>query len=86
MAMLFLNEYAEAHSSKRRRQVSFCSPRYHKPDGSAASIAITVVIEDGDVAGVISAVIENGGIGQMDDKGVYHFVPWPCAAVEICEL
>ena len=47
---------------------------------------MTVRVEDGDTAGIHSAVIENGGIGEKDPDGVFHFIPWPCAAIIIKDV
>ena len=64
------------------RVVSFHGTPY-LADGAPMNLIVTVRLENGDVYGLLGAVKESGGIGGEDDDGVYRFIPWPCAAVEV---
>jgi hypothetical protein len=44
------------------------------------------IVEDGDPASVFEEVVGNGGIGEICPDGVYRWIPWPCAVVEIRDL
>ena len=65
----------------RDRKVSFHSATYTSK-GESTSFSVSVLV-DCDVNEWISAVKEKGGIGAMDDAGVYRFIPWPCAVLEV---
>lgn len=78
-------KFAEQKERKPRR-VSFFSPIYRDEHGHHKSVNINIDMQDGDVEAAIAAAIENGGIGLTRDDGVFYFVPWPCAAIEIQDL
>ena len=63
--------------------VSFYSHIYKLPDGREKTNALHVKIENGDAAGVIQTIIEEGGFVSQQDDGTHVFIPWPCAVVEI---
>lgn len=65
------------------RIVSFHAPTYPDGQGQTVNAVVTVHLGNGDVHGLIEQIKENGGIGGTDDRGVYRFIPWPCAAVEV---
>ena len=65
------------------RVISFCATPYTDRNGDAVQLTINVEIANGDVYGMLDAAVENGGIGGEDDNGVYRFIPWPCACVEV---
>jgi hypothetical protein len=71
---------------KRPREITFFSPRYRTKEGLDASLVITFRVEDGSIGAVLDGVKENGGIGQTNDNGVYQFIPWPCAVMEIRDV
>ena len=77
----YLKDYSsDKKLDKRPRTITFYSPNYTDEHGRPSSVSITVRVEDGDVGGILTTVIEMGGIGQTGDDGVFRFVPWPCAA------
>lgn len=65
------------------RVVSFHATPYQSSQGDQVNLVINVRIENGDVTGMLSTIADNGGIGGEDDDGVYRFIPWPCAAIEV---
>ena len=71
---------------KRRRRICFFSPVFRGEQGEERSANVCVHIEDGEVSGILDSVIADGGVGGVQDDGVYRFVPWPCAAVEVVDL
>jgi hypothetical protein len=85
MTVHYLKDYSQKKPDKRPREITFCSPTFNL-DGSPKTINVSVRVENGDAAGILAIVIEDGGVGHMRDEGVYEFVPWPCAAVLIRDL
>jgi hypothetical protein len=83
MTVIEFADVARARPPGRPRVVTFYSPLHRGEDGQERSVCITLRIEDGDIAHVLHAVRENGGIGQENAEGVLQYVPWPCAAVTI---
>lgn len=67
------------------RSVTFFGTPYHDESGNPVNLAIRVQVENGDVYGMLSVTAENGGIGATGEDGVYRFIPWPCAAIEVRE-
>jgi hypothetical protein len=86
MTVRYLEDYKTKHSDSRPRQIFFHSPIYHNENRKESSVDICVRVENGDVAGILKAVMEEGGIGHVREDGTYFFIPWPCAAVEIKDV
>jgi hypothetical protein len=63
--------------------VSFCSATYRNKDGKSSTLTINLTVEDGDAGGLLKLAEENGGVGMVCDDGVYRFLPWPPAVIEI---
>lgn len=72
-----------AFPAGKPRMVSFHPPTYPDGRGQTVNFVINVRLESGDVHGMIEQVKASGGIGGTDNTGVYRFIPWPCAAVEV---
>lgn len=83
MAVINLQDYMSETRNKEEYQICFFSPAFSDLKGNEKYLNICVRVEDGDIAGIMSTVVEDGGIGKTDEDGVFHFLPWPCAAVEI---
>jgi hypothetical protein len=85
----FLKFFFDHKPEKCRREVRFCSAAYIEANGSHptnTSTFINRIVEDGDPGCVFEEVVENGGIGEICPDGVYRWIPWPCAVVEIRDL
>lgn len=79
-----LHDFEQAqkeHLSTKKRVVKFYGATFRR-EGEPGSSQANVTIEDGDVAGIIAAVIRNYGIWSDDGS---FFIPWPCALVEITD-
>ena len=83
MSVIRLDEYLAQQPRERARQICFFGPIYQDTDGAEKTLTICVEVKDGDVAGILSVVQEDGGILQEGEDGTLHFLPWPCAAVRI---
>ncbi len=81
----YLKDYTQ-NLEKRPREIRFFSPTYRDQKGRNASISVCITIEDGDIGSVLDIVIQDGGVGRTGDDGVFRFVPWPCAAIEVRNL
>jgi hypothetical protein len=81
-----LTDYQAKPAGKRPREIAFRSPVYWDEHGSERSTTISVRVEDGDVVGILAAVMEDGGVGHTLEDGTFMMIPWPCAVVEIRDL
>ena len=86
MTVIHLDEYRASHPTGTPRQICFHGARYCDENNTEKILNICVTMEDGDVAGILDTVKEDGGIGQLGDDGTYFFLPWPCATVEIRDI
>jgi hypothetical protein len=72
---------------KRPCEVVFCGPVYRNNDRQGLrTFSVTVRVEDGDFERKLAEVRQEGGIGQLCEDGVFRFLPWPCAMVEVRDL
>ena len=81
----YLKDYSDS-AEPRPREIRFYGSMFRDESGNARSVSICVRVENGDVAGILSTVVEKGGIGGVHDDGVFRFVPWPCAGVEVRDV
>lgn len=88
MNLVDLAAYKESKKNEeiRPRKITFRSSKFSDDDGNDSSCTINVIVENGDVLGILDAVIEAKGVGQFTENGKYMFIPWPCAIVEISDL
>ncbi len=88
MKLVDLAAYKESKVNEevRPRKITFRSPKFSGDNGKDSSCNINVIVENGDVLGILDAVIEANGVGQLTENGKYMFIPWPCALVEISDL
>jgi len=86
MSVHYLKDYSSKKLDKRPRRITFCSPEYRDGEGRSLHLTISVTVADGDVAGVLGIVIERGGIGESGPNGIFRFLPWPCAVIEVEEI
>ncbi|MEM1452601.1 MAG: hypothetical protein AAF809_10110 [Bacteroidota bacterium] len=80
-----LDKIKPAFETGEPRMVSFHAAPYQS-EGRQVNLAINVRLENGDVYGMLDAVAENGGIGAEGPDGVYRFIPWPPAAIEVQDV
>jgi hypothetical protein len=66
-------------------EVTFYSALHKDATGADRTLVISATAADGDAAGLIQRVIERQGIG-VTRNGIYHWMPWPCAALEVRDL
>ncbi len=78
-----LKDYSKNHPEAQSLTIHFFGANYHDHDGNPKNLSFSVTVDDGDVEGILAVVKENGGLGAIGDDGVFRFLPWPCAAVEI---
>ena len=86
MTVRYIQDYKAEHTDPRPREISFHSANYKDKNGNDRAVHVCVRIENGDVAGLLKLVIEQGGIGDMGDDGAFWFVPWPCAVIEVRDV
>lgn len=86
MTVRYIEDYRTKCSDLRPREVCFYSATYRNKNGEDSTVNICVRIENGDVAAVLDAVMENGGIGNLQENGTFLFIPWPCAVIEIKDV
>lgn len=70
----------------RPRRITFRGSKFTDDSGLDKTVNINVIVENGDALGILKVVMEDGGIGQLNDDGIYYFLPWPCACVEIADV
>ena len=83
MSVTYIEDYLAQEPKGQPRQICFFSPTFRDTEGTDKSLNICIEVKDGDVAGILSKIREDGGIVQESEDGTFHFLPWPCAAVEI---
>ena len=86
MTVIDFEEYKSHLSRGLAREICFHGSQYSDQNDQCKTLNICVKVENGDVAGILQTVQDNGGIAETDDSGVIYFLPWPCAAVEIRDL
>ena len=85
MSVSRLADYKKNLAPGKPCQISFYGHSYQVA-GDNKALNLDVVVADGDYIAVFDFVIEQGGIGEIGGDGIYYFLPWPCAAVEIKPL
>ena len=83
MEVINLETFRNNKGDQNQRTITFRSSEFQDNQGNSKTININVTVGDGDVFGILDVVKEEGGIGMVHDDGVYYFIPWPCACVEI---
>jgi len=83
MSVVNLSDYKQL--PPRPRVIRFSSPIYHDQNGVPKCVSVPVVIQDGDVLGVLEGVKRDGFL-LNEHEGVFYFLPWPCAIVEIADV
>jgi hypothetical protein len=80
-----MRECAPASPTGAPIRISFYGAACASAPNIAGCLIINVIVEDGDFLGMLEEVKTNGGIwGQSEDEeAIFHFLPWPCARVEI---
>ena len=63
----------------KSRKITFHTPLFRK-EGEDMGVSITIEVENGDVAGILQTIKENGGVWNPDGSS---FIPYPCACVEV---
>lgn len=66
-------------TSDKSRKITFYAPLFRKGEKDM-SVSVVVHIENGDVAGILETVKEDGGVWSPDGS---FFIPYPCACVEV---
>jgi hypothetical protein len=68
--------------------VTFLGFAFKTPEGVEGRLNLSITIDNGDFAGIIKTLKEQGGAYlPSEDGGKTHwFLPWPCAAVRICPV
>ena len=86
MNVINIEDYKSKLPSNQPREITFFSPVFYDTDGNQKTVNICVRIEDGDVFGILSVVMENQGIGETSEDGTFLFIPYPCAAIEVKDV
>ena len=86
MTAVSLGDYRQGKGARIPRQIVFFSPQYTDREGANTVLNIVVNVANGDVEGQLAVVAADGGVGRVGDDGVFRFLPWPCAAVEIRDI
>jgi hypothetical protein len=81
-----IKDYIASKPDRRPREITFYGHSYLSKDSCPGSINLSVRLEDGGVEVILATVIEMGGYGLTGPDGIYRWVPWPCAAVEIRDV
>jgi hypothetical protein len=82
--VLKLADFSPRVGAKQARpsQVTFYSALHKDSAGMDRTLVISVTVAGGDASALIERVIKKQGIG-VTRNGIWHWMPWPCAALEV---
>jgi hypothetical protein len=68
-------------------EVRFCSAAYHGQNGQIQSFIFSRKVKDlKGTKDLMNQFLQEGGIGDVCEDGVYRWMPWPCAVIEIRDV
>ena len=81
-----LDDYMASHHDERPREVWFYAATFYDNTGQYQSVKVCVKLPKGDVGKFIKRIKQKGGIGGTDEAGLFRFVVWPPAVIEVRDL